>query len=424
MSAFRQFADAARSRTSRTAAVVLVAAAGGAGAVIAVDGATSDSAAPPAVTAPAATSTASNRVALTARQTDFSDIYAQRSAGVVSILAASGGGTSDGGQDGDEDGSPFAPRQQSPQQSPRSAAEGSGVVIDSDGHILTNEHVVSGADSVTITFASGATAEADVVGTDPSTDLALLKVDVPAEQLTVVPLGDSDAIGIGDPVLAIGSPFGYQGTATAGIVSGLGRSITSPNGFSVPDAIQTDAAINHGNSGGALLDDRGELVGIPAQIADSGVDANVGVAFAIPVNTAKRVISSLKADGKVDHAWLGVSAASVNSTLKGLDGVGADSGALVTGLAQGGPAAGAGLVYGDELANSVAGPVCTGGDVITAVDGTAIHTTEDLQAAVDAHQPGESIELTVVNAAGTTRTVSVTLATQPETVPQTAVGCG
>lgn len=420
MSAFRRFANAARSRTARTAAVVLIAAAGGAGAVIAVDGATSDTATPPAATTPAATSTASNRVALTARQTDFSDIYAERSAGVVSILAASSGGTPDGGQGG----SPFAPPQQSPQQSPRSAAEGSGVVIDSDGHILTNEHVVSGADSVTITFASGATATATVVGTDPSTDLALLKVDVPADQLTVVPLGDSDAIGVGDPVLAIGSPFGYQGTATAGIVSGLGRSITSPNGFSVPDAIQTDAAINHGNSGGALLNDRGELVGIPAQIADSGVNANVGVAFAIPVNTAKRVVSSLESSGTVDHAWLGVSAASVNSTLKGLDGVGADSGALITGLAQGGPAAGAGLVYGDELANSVAGPVCTGGDVITAVDGTAIHTTEDLQAAVDAHQPGESVELTVVNAAGTTRTVSVTLATQPETVPQTAVGCG
>lgn len=421
MSAFRTFANAARSRTSRTAAVVLVAAAGGAGAVMAVDGATSGGDAPPVpATPPAATAAASSRVALTARQTDFSDIYAERSAGVVSILASSSGGAPDGGG---QDGSPFAPEQQQP-QSPRSAAQGSGVVVDSNGHILTNEHVVSGADGVTITFSSGATATAKVVGTDPSTDLALLKVDVPADQLTVVPLGDSDRIGIGDPVLAIGSPFGYQGTATAGIVSGLGRSITSPNGFSVPDAIQTDAAINHGNSGGALLNDQGELVGIPAQIADSGVNANVGVAFAIPVNTAKRVIASLESSGTVDHAWLGVSAATVNSTLKGLDGVGADSGALVTGVTQGGPAAAAGLAFGDVLANSVAGPVCTGGDVITAVDGTEIHTTEDLQAAVNAHQPGETVEFTVVNAEGTARTVSVTLATQPTTAPQTAVGCG
>lgn len=417
MSAFRRLATAARSRTARMAAVVLIAAAAGAGAVIAVDGtAGSDGGgAQPGTAPPAATAAAPTRVALTARQMDFSEIYAERSAGVVSILASAGGGTGGG-----PDGTPFGPRPQGPQ----AAATGSGVVVDSDGHILTNEHVVSGADRVTVTFPSGTTATAEVVGTDPSTDLAVLKVDVPADRLTVVPLGDSDGIEIGDPVLAIGSPFGYQGTATAGIVSGLRRAITSPNGFSVPDAIQTDAAINHGNSGGALLDARGELVGVPAQIADSGVNANVGVAFAIPANTAKRVIAALKSSGKVDHAWLGVSVASVNSTIKDLEGVGADSGALVTGVVRGGPAAEAGLAHGDRLTNSVAGPVCTGGDVITAVGGTPVRTTEDLQAAVDAHKPGETVELTVVDAAGKTRTVTVKLGTQPQTAPQTAVGCG
>lgn len=417
MAPFSSFARAARTRTARTAAVAMAAAAIGAGTVLAVDGGNDGSApAGAAATTAASTTTAgtATSVALTAAQTDFSDIYAARSAGIVSILASSSSSTSSGS------GSPFD--QQAPQGG-SSTAQGSGVVVDADGYILTNEHVVSGADAVRVTFTSGTTVDAEVVGTDPSTDLALLKVDAGSEELTVVPLGSSSDLEVGEAVLAIGNPFGYMSSASAGIVSGLGRSITSPNGFSVPDAIQTDAAVNHGNSGGALLNAAGELVGVPTQIADSGVDGNVGVAFAVPSDTAARVIESLRSGGSVEHAWLGVSTATVGQELRGVDGIGADSGALITGLAQGGPAQEAGLSYGDTVAQSMAGEVCTGGDVITAVDGDAVATASELQEAVDAKAPGTSVTLTVVNAAGQERSVDVTLSTRPESAPQTSTGC-
>jgi S1-C subfamily serine protease len=400
-----------RARATRLGAIVLAAAAVGAAGAITYDsvaGGEPAGTATAVATAPAPSATMP--AALSATATDFSQVYAARANGVVSILAGADTGSASGA-------TPYSP-------APQGASRGSGVVIDTDGHILTNEHVVSGATTVRVTFASGSTIDARVVGTDPSTDLAVVKVDAPAGSLSPVPIGDSSQVVIGEPVLAIGNPFGYAGSATAGIVSGLGRSIQSPNGFSVPDAIQTDAAVNHGNSGGALLNDEGELVGVPAQIADSGVDANVGVAFAIPSDTAKRVIAQITEDGSVDHAWLGVSSASVDDTLRGVDGVGADSGALITGVAQGGPAAEAGLAYGDQLAGSVAGPVCTGGDIITAVDGTAVTDAAGLQRLIDAREPGAAATLTVVNAAGDRRDVTVTLAERPDTAPQTAVGCG
>jgi S1-C subfamily serine protease len=395
-----------RERAARLGAIALVAAAVGAGGVLAYDTVSGDEA--PVTATPAAAPSTTTPAALSATATDFSEVYAVRANGVVSILAGAGS---------DAPTSPYSP-------SPRGASRGSGVVVDTEGHILTNEHVVSGATTVRVTFASGSTLDARVVGTDPSTDLALVRVEAPPGSLSPVPIGDSASLRIGDPVLAVGDPFGYAGSATAGIVSGLGRSIRSPNGFSVPDAIQTDAAVNRGNSGGALLNDRGELIGVPAQIADSGVDANVGVAFAIPSNTAKRVIAEIGEDGTVDHAWLGVSSASVDETLRGVEGVGADRGALITGVARGGPAAKAGLNYGNRLVGSVAGPVCTGGDIITAVDGTAVADAAGLQRLVDAREPGAEVTLTVVDANGGERKVTVTLAERPDTAPQTAVGCG
>lgn len=398
-----------RARAARLGVVVLAAAAVGAGGAIAYDTVAGDDPAGTATVAMQAAPAATTPAALSATATDFSRIYAERANGVVSILTGAGSEDASGAD-------PLSP-------SPQGASRGSGVVIDTEGHILTNEHVVSGATTVRVTFASGSTLDARVVGTDPSTDLAVVKVEAPAGSLAPVPIGDSSAVEIGEPVLAIGNPFGYAGSATAGIVSGLGRSIRSPNGFSVPDAIQTDAAVNHGNSGGALLNDEGELVGVPAQIADSGVDANVGVAFAIPSDTAKRVIAEITEDGTVDHAWLGVSSASVDETLRGVDGVGADSGALITGIAQGGPAAEAGLSFGDQLVGSVAGPVCTGGDIITAVDGTAVADAAALQRLIDAREPGAEVSLTVVSADGAEREVTVTLAERPDTAPQTAVGC-
>jgi S1-C subfamily serine protease len=395
-----------RVRAARLGAIVLAAAAAGAGGVVAHDAINGGEPPAAAMAAPVATTP----VSLSATATDFSEVYATRANGVVSILAGAG-----------SDGAPGAAPSPG---SPQGAARGSGVVIDTDGHILTNEHVVSGATTVRVTFASGSSLDARVVGTDPSTDLAVVRVEAPAGSLSPVPIGESASLRIGEPVLAIGDPFGYAGSATAGIVSGLDRSIRSPNGFSVPDAIQTDAAVNHGNSGGALLNDRGELVGVPAQIADSGVNANVGVAFAIPSDTAKRVIAQITEDGTVDHAWLGVSSASVDETLRGVDGVGADSGALITGVAQAGPAAQAGLRFGDRLVGSIAGPVCTGGDIITAVDGSPVTDAAGLQRLIDAREPGADVALTVVDAEGAEREVTVTLAERPDTAPQTAVGCG
>ncbi|HMM49323.1 MAG TPA: trypsin-like peptidase domain-containing protein [Miltoncostaeaceae bacterium] len=400
-----------RARGLRVGALALAAAVIGAGGALAYDQVSGNDPTPIVTTVAAAQQT--TPASLTSEAHDFSDVYAARANGVVSILAASGPQETD----------PTAPYPDE-QRAPQGAAQGSGVVIDTEGHILTNEHVVSGATRVRVTFASGSTVDAQVVGTDPSTDLALIRVDVPAGSLSPVPLGDSSAVKIGEPVLAIGNPFGYTGSASAGIVSGLGRSIQSPNGFSVPDAIQTDAAVNHGNSGGALLNEAGELIGVPAQIADSGVNANVGVAFAIPSNTAKRVIAGLERGGSVAHAWLGVSTASVDQTLRGVDGISTDSGALVTGLAQNGPAAAAGLRLGERTASSMAGPVCTGGDIITAVDDQQVRDASGLQALIEAREPGANISLTVVGADGQTRTVPVTLAERPDSAPQTTMGCG
>ncbi len=259
---------------------------------------------------------------------------------------------------------------------------------------------------------------AKVVGTDKLTDVALLDIDVPASQLDPVPLGDSSKISVGQPVLAIGDPFGYQASASAGIVSGLDRSIEAPNGFTITGAIQTDAAVNHGNSGGALLNAEGELIGIPSQIADSGVNANVGVAFAVPVNTAKTVIASIEKSGDVEHAWLGVSTADVDANLAQTSGVGADKGALITGVVGTGPAAKAGLTGGNKLATDNSAQVCVGGPVVTALDDTPINSASDLQNAVDAQQPGATVTLKIVDSDGTARAVKVTLGTRPASAQQ------
>lgn len=362
----QRFRKAVTGRVARTAAVALTAAAVGGGVVAAVDAATAPAATAPATVVDTTPASTSATPLGSARTVDFSAVYARRRSGVVSITTA-------------------GPR-------PGSA---SGVVIDDEGHVLTNQHVVSGATGVTVELADGRTARATVLGTDPSTDLALLKIEVPAAELEPIPLGDSSQLAVGGPVLAIGDPFGYQGSASAGIVSGLGRTIEAPNGFSITGAIQTDAAVNHGNSGGALLNAAGELVGIPAQIADSGVDGDVGVAFAVPVDTAKQVISTLSEGGQVEHAWLGVS--TEDMALRG--------GAEVNGLAAGGPAEAAGLSCGD---------------VITAAGDTAVRESGDLQGAVDAAAPGAEIVLRVTGADGGKRSVTVTLGRRPASAGSTA----
>ena len=402
-----------RSRAAGTAAVALVAALVGGGVVAVVDGSgggSDTSSLSPTLTvaatdgAPASTTSAAT--AVTATAVDFSAIYAKRRAGVVSITSTvpASGGPGGGGS---------------------STQEGSGVVIDTEGHVLTNDHVVDGATAVKVELSTGTTVSAKVVGTDRSTDVALLDIDVPAADLDPIPLGRSSTLKVGQPVLAIGDPFGYQASASAGIVSGLDRSIEAPNGFTITGAVQTDAAVNHGNSGGALLDANGALVGIPAQIADSGVDANVGVAFAVPVDTARKIVDEISADGTVEHAWLGVTTATVDSGLAGLKDVGADAGALVTGVVAGGPAAKAGLGGGSRVATDDGQQVCVGGPVVTAVDGTAVKDASDLQNAIDASSPGAAVTLTVVDPGGGERSVRVTLGTRPASSTQTRTpACG
>ena len=396
-------------RATGTAAVALVAAVIGGGTVAVVESTTSGGTVIERVTTPAAVTPVSSVSSGAATAVDFSRIYAQRRPGLVSITSTVPDAQGSGGQGG------------------TATAGGSGVIIDEEGHILTNEHVVDGATKVQVELSTGKTVTAKVVGADKSTDVALLDIDVPATQLDPVPLGDSSKIAIGDPVLAIGDPFGYQASASAGIVSGLDRSIEAPNGFTITGAIQTDAAVNHGNSGGALLNARGELVGIPSQIADSGVNANVGVAFAVPVDTAKTVIASIEQSGQVEHAWLGVSTADVDANLAQTPGVGASTGALITGVTASGPAAKAGLTGGNRVARDNSAQVCVGGPVVTALNDTPIASASDLQKAVDAQKPGSTVTLRITDSAGTSRSVSVTLGTRPASAAQpagAATACG
>ena len=299
--------------------------------------------------------------------------------------------------------------QQTPTGSQEGAVQGSGFVIDTDGHIVTNEHVVANADSVSVKFWNGNSYKASVVGTDPSTDLAVIKVDAPQSVLHPLTVGDSNKLQVGDTVVAIGSPFGLEETLTSGIVSALHRQMQAPTQFTINDSIQTDAAINHGNSGGPLLNSRAEVVGVNSQIAgDTG--ANVGVGFAIPSATVKSIAGKLISSGKVEHAYLGVSVqeipADVAGQLKAVEGV------MITQVRSHTPAEQANLVgsTGQKVVDGQQYP--TGGDVITAIDGHKMTTSEGVQQAIDAHHPGDTIQITYWRL-GESKTVSVKLATRP-----------
>ena len=288
-------------------------------------------------------------------------------------------------------------------------AQGSGWVYDSDGHIVTNQHVVANANSLSVHFWDGATYPATVVGTDRSTDLAVIKVDAPSSLLYPLKVGNSEALEVGDGVVAIGSPFGLEGTVTSGIVSALHREMKAPNNFTITDSIQTDAAINHGNSGGPLLNAEGKVIGVNAQIeSDSG--GNDGVGFAIPSNTVASIVPRLISNGKVVHAYLGVQIEpipqGVAQQLKMAPGV------EVTDVRAGTPADSAGL-HAQSGSRTVEGESYpTGGDVITSFDGKQITTAQQLQDAVDAKQPGDTVTITYVRG-GKRRTVNVTLASRP-----------
>ncbi len=274
-----------------------------------------------------------------------------------------------------------------PMGSGTAQAQGSGFVYDSSGHVITNAHVVDGAESAKVRFADGKTYDATVVGVDASTDLAVLKVEAPSSALHPLELADSSQAAVGDVVVAIGSPFGLENSVTTGIVSALGRSMKAPNGYTITGSIQTDAAINHGNSGGPLLDLDGKVVGVNAQI-ESESGGNDGVGFAIPSSTVKSIVTQILEDGSVQHAYLGVSVTAA------ADGT---AGAQLAEVRSGTPAAEAGL---------------QAGDVLTAVDGDAVSSAAALQSAIDARKPGDRVILDYLRD-GAHRTVTVTLGTRP-----------
>jgi putative serine protease PepD len=309
---------------------------------------------------------ASTPVAQTAANLSVNQIWKDAGPGVVDITVTSTGSQGSG---------PFP-------GGGTSQAEGSGWVYDRNGDIVTNQHVVAGATSIKVNFPSGKTYTAKLVGADPSTDLAVIKVDAPASELKPLSVADSSTADVGDGVVAIGSPFGLEGTVTTGIVSALDRQIQSPNNFTINGAIQTDAAINHGNSGGPLLDLQGKVIGVNAQI-DSDSGGNDGVGFAIASNTVKSVVPQLISSGSVAHAFLGVSLGSGSAT--------------VSEVRAGTPADKAGLQPGD---------------VVVSLDGKAITSSIGLQTAIDAHKPGDKVELTVKRN-GSEKTVTVTLGTRP-----------
>src|SRR2546422_358017 len=267
-----------------------------------------------------------------------------------------------------------------------SQAEGSGIVVDTQGDILTNAHVVSGASQIRVTFSDGRTATGQVKGVDQSADLAVVKVSVSADQLHSLPLGNSDTLQVGDTALAIGSPFGLQGSFTAGIISGLNRGTTAPNGRALTGMIQTDAPINPGNSGGALLDGRGQLIGVNDSI-QSPVEGNVGVGFAIPVNRAASLLPSLEKGVAIQHPWLGISGQTLTASTADQLGLSEKSGVLVVQVVPGGPSAKAGLrADGQASAND---------DVITAIDGHSITTIEELTQYLDTKHVGDRVTLSV-----------------------------
>jgi S1-C subfamily serine protease len=313
------------------------------------------------------------------------EIYKRANRGVVEIAVTTSSN------------SPFGEQQR---------GQGSGFVYDTQGHIVTNEHVVDGASAISVTFWNGAVYKARLVGTDPSTDLAVIDVDAPSSLLHPVTVGDSSKLEVGDGVVAIGSPYGLEETVTSGIVSALHRQMESPNGFTINDSIQTDAAINHGNSGGPLLNSQGQVVGINAQIkSDSG--GSDGVGFAIPSNTVKTIVSQLLDSGKVEHAFLGIGLQTIPASVA--DQLDLVEGVEVTEVRDNTPASRAGLRQATDTRNVDGQQYATGGDVIVEVDGRTVRTAEDLQRAIDAKKPGDTIELTY-SRSGKEHTVDVKLA--------------
>jgi putative serine protease PepD len=348
-------------RTTQAAALIGAAALGAGTAVTAVVLAGSSGDSPGTTTvvgsaSPAASTTSGKTAA---------EIYRSSVAAVVEIKVSSTSSTSN----------PFG-------QPQSQVAQGTGFEIDAKGDIATNAHVASGASSISVETSDGKTYRATLVGSDPATDVAVIHIDAAASSLHPLTFGDSTALEVGDPVVAIGDPFGLADSLSAGIVSALGRTITSPDNHPIEDAIQTDAALNHGNSGGPLLNDQGQVVGITSQIyADGSTSGNVGIGFAVPSATVERIATELIANGQASHPYLGVSL------------VDAQGGARIARVEAGSPAAGAGL---------------KAGDVITAIDGRPVSSADDVVQGLSAMSPGDSVTLTVQRG-GSASTIHATL---------------
>jgi S1-C subfamily serine protease len=296
-------------------------------------------------------------------------------------------------------------------------ATGSGFVIDTEGHLLTNNHVVENASKITVKLGSSEKAyPAKVVGADPSTDIALLKVEVPSDQLHPLKLGDSSNVEVGEPVVAIGNPFGLDRTVTSGIVSALQRQIEAPAGFSISHVIQTDAAINPGNSGGPLINGSGEVIGINSQIeTGGGNNGNVGIGFAIPINTAREVAKQIEENGKVEHAYLGITGGTITPALAKAVNLPVEEGVLVSEVSSGGPADKAGIEGGNTEATIEGASVTLGGDIITELNGKKVAGIEQLVNVINSSKPGEDIEVTLLRG-GKEKKVTVTLGNRPSSV--------
>jgi S1-C subfamily serine protease len=296
-------------------------------------------------------------------------------------------------------------------QAQRQEALGSGFVIDKAGHIITNFHVVEGARSVDVSFSNNESMRARVIGVDPSTDVAVLQVDAHSRALTPLVLGNSDAVRVGDSVVAIGNPFGLERTVTTGIVSALQRVIQAPNSYSIDHVIQTDAALNKGNSGGPLLDARGYVIGVNSQIQSEN-GGNIGIGFAVPINTVKTVAAQIMKTGHAEHAFLGISVQAVTPQIARLFRLPAPEGLLVARVEPSSAAAGAGLRAGTQQVTVSGETYPLGGDLIVAADGVRLTSLDRLRDVLSRKQPGETVALEVYRG-DNKRTLDVKLGRQP-----------
>jgi len=363
-----------------------------------LDGGSSNSTTTSAVssTTNSSSDTSRSEAALSSEGLSAADIYQNVSPSVVEITSTL------------QSGGPFGQQAQ---------GTGTGVVLDSDGRILTNNHVIDGAQNIQVRFSDGSTSSAKVLGTDPANDLAVIQATDSGLQLHPAQLGDSDALRVGDPVLAIGNPFNLESTLTQGIVSATGRTYsTGANTRPIRNMIQTDAAVNPGNSGGPLLNSQGQVIGINTLLENpTGDNVNVGIAFAVAINTAKQSVSQMESGQTVSHPWLGIAGVDITPAVAKEASIDAQKGVYVTLVSAGGPASKAGLkgAFTSQNQATSSSTVRPGGDAILAVDGKDVSTLEQLAGYLDENKkPGDNVELTVVRN-GNQMSVQVQLAEWP-----------